>query len=522
MRSRATVQSPAGYAAQNLNRAGLRSRLQDQGWRYVIHPKETAAGLVEADLVFGFDLLDIRRYGPAGGGADDNIPIQRAINVAQEYAAVQGGAWVYVPPCHNHGYWRTAAPLTMHGLGIGIFGDGCGSVIINDTAGATVLEVGDDSGETDNNKVIGLNLGRLSSSVGSRGILARQAPNLLVADCNVQGVEDSLRATGIYCARIINNTFGGVTGWAMHFSNSSNSMIVHGNRADGASIAATGGIFTSGQGNHFAANTLETLDTMVRLSGERGSFFHCYGETYNYGYRCNASGTHANRLTGGFSSLGAQRTVYLEAGTHWAIDDMYCADAHVGGAPIQLTSGPSDVHVGLNVKHADARIWDTVINARALRHFLLSELLLPLDSGYMTLVDHTGTTAATVLKSRTLTRQHLGTGSRVRIQAYGNVIDVGGTKTIEILIAGVVVATVSMLAASTADWSVDVVFDVASATAGFARVVSYEGGALETHDVGMGGVTLALSTTDPVIQVRGTLGVSTDRIRVQGFSVDID
>lgn len=49
------------------------ARLLDKGYRYVIHPDETAGGLTAANLTFGFKVGDIRRYGgdPTGVAACD-------------------------------------------------------------------------------------------------------------------------------------------------------------------------------------------------------------------------------------------------------------------------------------------------------------------------------------------------------------------------------------------------------------------------------------------------------------------
>jgi len=58
----------------------MRSRLQDSGYRYNIHPSETAAGLVAADLAFGFDVGDLRRYKIVGAGGDETVLLQKALN----------------------------------------------------------------------------------------------------------------------------------------------------------------------------------------------------------------------------------------------------------------------------------------------------------------------------------------------------------------------------------------------------------------------------------------------------------
>ena len=94
MRSRATVQSPAGFAAINLTRAGIRARLADAGYRYQISPAETAYGLVDADLTFGLDEGDIRRYGAGVDGVtDDRDAIMTAYGVFRN-----GGHAPILPP----------------------------------------------------------------------------------------------------------------------------------------------------------------------------------------------------------------------------------------------------------------------------------------------------------------------------------------------------------------------------------------------------------------------------------------
>ncbi len=76
-----SVQSPRAYDLANLTRAGLVTRLADSGYRYKIHPLETAAGLSEDDLIFGYDYGHLRRYGAELDGAtDDTTAVQAAID----------------------------------------------------------------------------------------------------------------------------------------------------------------------------------------------------------------------------------------------------------------------------------------------------------------------------------------------------------------------------------------------------------------------------------------------------------
>lgn len=88
MRSRATVQSPAGFANVNLRRAGLRSRLEDAGYLYSIAPWETAAGMVSADLTYGYLPGNAFRYGCVGDGVtDDTAGLRNACLAIQELGA---------------------------------------------------------------------------------------------------------------------------------------------------------------------------------------------------------------------------------------------------------------------------------------------------------------------------------------------------------------------------------------------------------------------------------------------------
>lgn len=83
-----SVQAPAAYSNANLaggqlaarmagtataaQRLNLRTALQDNAWLFKIHPAETAAGLVEANLTFGYVPGNAKRYGAVGDDATLN------------------------------------------------------------------------------------------------------------------------------------------------------------------------------------------------------------------------------------------------------------------------------------------------------------------------------------------------------------------------------------------------------------------------------------------------------------------
>ena len=94
-----TVQSPKAYDQLNLQgaqlaarvaaaasatvRGNVRTALQDVAYLYKIHASETAAGLLDANLTFGFEVGDVRRYGAdPTGAADSTTAFQRAVSAA--------------------------------------------------------------------------------------------------------------------------------------------------------------------------------------------------------------------------------------------------------------------------------------------------------------------------------------------------------------------------------------------------------------------------------------------------------
>src|SRR2546429_1079960 len=92
--SRNVSQSPTAYDTANLvgnasKRASIRTRMQDAGFRFKIHPAETTAGMNENQLTFGFDPGHVVRYGALVDGAtDDSAAVALAVSYMQ---AAQGG-----------------------------------------------------------------------------------------------------------------------------------------------------------------------------------------------------------------------------------------------------------------------------------------------------------------------------------------------------------------------------------------------------------------------------------------------
>ena len=73
-----SVQSPKAYDTKNFNRAGLRTRLTDDAYRYKIHPRETAVGLVDGNLTWARP-GDVRRYGVVDDDTDQTAAILAAL-----------------------------------------------------------------------------------------------------------------------------------------------------------------------------------------------------------------------------------------------------------------------------------------------------------------------------------------------------------------------------------------------------------------------------------------------------------
>lgn len=262
MRSRATVQSPAGYDSQNLTaaklgvrlaaganaalRANIRAAIQDSGYRYIIHPAETELGLVEADLTFGFDPGDIRRYGAVGDDATDNAAaIQMAIDVAEVEEI--GTGYVYVP----EGIFRFASKLeftapTVDARSLVLHGASCDRSILRKAFIGIGIEISNFARPSCVNFTLDRATGVVDTGVG---ILVTKAANqwvmrnvvvtgqgshgveLIEANlCTIQDVlalsngGDGVKLNGaatpdVNACTLINIDARGNTGWGVNFAN---------------------------------------------------------------------------------------------------------------------------------------------------------------------------------------------------------------------------------------------------------------------------------------------------------------
>ncbi len=77
--------------ADALMRAAIRAGLWDGGYDYKIHPDETAAGLTDANLTFGFRVGHVLRYGVKGDNATDDTAALQACYTANAGKRVDHG-----------------------------------------------------------------------------------------------------------------------------------------------------------------------------------------------------------------------------------------------------------------------------------------------------------------------------------------------------------------------------------------------------------------------------------------------
>lgn len=166
-----SVQSPAAYDRQNLTaaqvgarlaaganallRANLAAAMQDAAYLHNIHPLETADGLTEADLRFGFPPGNVLRYG------ENTVP--GTTDMTQAFERARCMSRVRVP----------AGTYSVDGLefvsGMHLIGDGIETTLIKQRAAATpalLIECDDSTGHFVGNVIDGIKVqGHASASV---------------------------------------------------------------------------------------------------------------------------------------------------------------------------------------------------------------------------------------------------------------------------------------------------------------------------------------------------------------------
>jgi hypothetical protein len=300
-------------------------------------------------------------------------------------------------------------------------------------------------------------------------------------------------------------------------------MVISGNRIDGANTSATCGIYAdSFSGCMVTGNTIETWATCLNAKAARGSVFSNYMEVYTTGYLFDSASAEGNRIGGFFAATSSTVSIKITAGVGYTINDVQCIGTHSGGAPIELTSGAGDVFIGPNIIHDDSYYVIWPINHLALRQHLWLDRSVDDTFGYLSPVTHTGTLTETTIKTFTGVRQHWGTGTQCVVEAAGRITGTAGQKDVRLKLAGTTIATLTQAAGETADWLFECVIDIASATVAQATVKVYQGNTLEVVDVVQGGgITIALTTTDPAVTLTAQLGNTGDSIILTRWMVKV-
>jgi hypothetical protein len=518
------VDQPAGASEVTDFAANLASTSSTSLGDALVGVKRTATGAVATTLHTWIErtAFNVKDFGAVGDGStDDTTAIQAAITAAQTFGATAGGACVYVPASSS--YYKITTRLLINANGITLMGDGAGSVIINTSTG-NCLEVGDNAANRSDVHITQINL--QATGANSIAIKGQKATNIRIHQClivNSGATADGIRLTDSFCATITENTLGGVKGYGIHASSSANAMYVAGNRLDGNSIASTCGIYIDGAGNTVKGNTVETWATCINIKSEKGGEYGPnYFETYVTGYLCDSSGAEGVTITGGYyAATGSTVSIKISAGNGYSIRGGSFVGTHSGGAPIELTSGPGDVTIYPGIVHDDVYVVKWPTNHIALGHHLLSDNLYPAEPGWLTATTHTGTTSETTILTYTGVKEHWGIETRIEVQVSGRCTGTAGQKDIRLKLAGTTIATISEAAGATDDWLIKAEIDIQSATVAVGTVLGFQGAAVELFDYLQGGVTIALSTTNPTITVTGQLGNSADSIVVQQWKVQV-
>lgn len=485
----------------------------------VMTQAEKAAGV--AVVNYAYPPGNARRYGAKGDGVtDDTVALQNWLNVLAQGFLNAGGSEGYLPA--GSSFYHTTGPLFILADGVRIFGDGAGSVIFNSGTGNT-LEIGDGTPAVSNVCLYGLNF--TNSVTGAACIVADWATNLIIDSCLFSHGDpnsgNGLECYDVFCARIVNNTFGSIPDYGIYMVGNINACQITGNRLDGRAITSTCGIYMeSGSQNQVTGNTIETWNVCVQCVGMRACVFYNYMETYEYGYQFVTGLSYDMRVGGHFAATDATVSIFCDTISGISIDDVHCEGTHSVGAPIQATTNAGPIWIYPNITHDDVFVVDWPINHLALGQHLLSDNLYPAVRAYVSTVTHTGTTGETTLKSWTGIRQHIGTGTEIYVRAMGRCVNTNGQKDVRLKLAGTTIATVTEAAGSTDDWIIEAWIHIESATVA-AGGVRLKHGSTSTFDYLQSGVAIALSTTDPVIIVTGQLANSADTITVNQFKVQV-
>lgn len=456
----------------------------------------------------------------ADGSIDDIVALDAMAAAAKAAGAAAGGAIMYFPP--GASYYKITSPWVITANGMTIQGGGAGSVIYN--AAGNCLQLGDNVSNFSDIHVENMNI--QANGASSVAILARKARNTRVGRCvivNYGATADGIRLTDSFCSTVTNCTFGSIAGYGIHATSNANAMYIAGNRLDGATVAATCGIFIDGTGNTITGNTVETWATCINGRALKGGLVSGnYFETYVTGILFDASGAEGVDIRGNyFAATGTTVSIKISAGTGFSIGPNSYVGTHSGGAPIELTSGPADVYISPGQVHDDSYIvvWPT--NHLALGQHLLSDNLYPAEVGYLAALTHTGTTSETTVKTYTGVRQHWGVGTHVHVTASGTITGVAGQKDVRLKLDGTTIATITEAAGATDDWLIEAKIDILSATVAVGSVLGFQGAAVELFDALNAGVTIALGSSHPAITLTGQLGNSGDSIVLRQWKVQV-
>lgn len=282
---------------------------------------------------------------------DDTEAIQEAI----DYAAANGMS-VFFPPTIN--YYRTTAPITILTSQVTLRGASGLSVIIN-TSTTDVIQIGDGVTQVSDVRLTSLNIATSNNSPGW-AIRARLAPNTTIDNCLVGGgniASGAISLNSCWCSRITNNTIGNVRGRGIETVNSSNAVLISGNRLDGHSSVGLVGIYAVTRKSSIIGNTIENWVDGVMLGGSGiniSSYFEANTNTSINAINTLSYGIH---ITGCYfaDTPTAVAAIRIPLCSGVTITSNHSDNAYTSGAMIQVTAPYPDAtyNIGQNI-YADA------------------------------------------------------------------------------------------------------------------------------------------------------------------------